>query len=408
MSIMASAFFEIKGGITVPQGYRAAAVRAGIEEEALSTRADLGLVVSDFSAVSAATFTTNKIKAAPVRVSAANIRSADSRAIVVNSGNANACTGSVGILNARRMVSAVARCFKLKERQVLVCSTGRIGRDLPIEKIERAVPRLIERLAGSSSEQLAKAIMTTDTFHKEIAVELAIGGKAVRIGGIAKGTGMINPNMATLLSFITTDAVVGKRDLQKLFAASVEQSFNCITVDGDMSTNDTAICLANGQAGNDPITPGHEDYDRFAEALNFVTRRLAWMVVEDGKGVSKFVEVHVKGATTYHDARKAAEAVANSNLVKCAWFGEDPNWCRIMDAVGYSLAKVREEMIDIFFDGVVAAQYGMASSTPDETLKEVLRNKKFTVTIDLHLGSAEYKVFTTDLTPEYVKLNVGE
>jgi glutamate N-acetyltransferase/amino-acid N-acetyltransferase len=405
---MASAFFEIKGGVTAPRGYRAGAVYAGIKEDSESTRADLGLVISDYPAVGAATFTTNKIKAAPVRVSVANIRSSDTRAIVVNSGNANACTGSTGILNAKRMASAVAEGLKLKERQVLVCSTGRIGRDLPIEKIERSVPKLIDRLVTGGSEELAMAIMTTDTFHKEIAVELAIDGKAVRIGGIAKGAGMINPDMATMLSFVTTDAAIGKRDLQKLFAASVEQSFNCITVDGDMSTNDTAICLANAQADNDPITPEHEAYEKFREALNFVTRHLARMIVEDGEGVSKFVEVHVKGAATYQDARKAAEAVANSNLVKCAWFGEDPNWGRIMDAVGYSSAKVREEMVDIFFDGVVAARQGMASSTPDETLKEVLANKKFTVTIDLHLGTAEYKVFTTDITPEYVNLNKGE
>jgi glutamate N-acetyltransferase/amino-acid N-acetyltransferase len=405
---MASAFFEIKGGVTAPRGYRAGAVYAGIKEDSESTRADLGLVISDYPAVGAATFTTNKIKAAPVRVSVANIRSSDTRAIVVNSGNANACTGSTGILNAKRMASAVAESLKLKERQVLVCSTGRIGRDLPIEKIERSVPKLIDRLVTGGSEELAMAIMTTDTFHKEIAVELAIDGKSVRIGGIAKGAGMINPDMATMLSFVTTDAAIGKRDLQKLFAASVEQSFNCITVDGDMSTNDTAICLANAQADNDPITPEHEAYEKFREALNFVTRHLARMIVEDGEGVSKFVEVHVKGAATYQDARKAAEAVANSNLVKCAWFGEDPNWGRIMDAVGYSSAKVREEMVDIFFDGVVAARQGMASSTPDETLKEVLANKKFTVTIDLHLGTAEYKVFTTDITPEYVNLNKGE
>jgi glutamate N-acetyltransferase/amino-acid N-acetyltransferase len=405
---MASAFFEIKGGVTAPRGYRAGAVYAGIKEDSESTRADLGLVISDYPAVGAATFTTNKIKAAPVRVSVANIRSSDTRAIVVNSGNANACTGSTGILNAKRMASAVAESLKLKERQVLVCSTGRIGRDLPIEKIERSVPKLIDRLVTGGSEELAMAIMTTDTFHKEIAVELAIDGKSVRVGGIAKGAGMINPDMATMLSFVTTDAAIGKRDLQKLFAASVEQSFNCITVDGDMSTNDTAICLANAQADNDPITPEHEAYEKFREALNFVTRHLARMIVEDGEGVSKFVEVHVKGAATYQDARKAAEAVANSNLVKCAWFGEDPNWGRIMDAVGYSSAKVREEMVDIFFDGVVAARQGMASSTPDETLKEVLANKKFTVTIDLHLGTAEYKVFTTDITPEYVNLNKGE
>jgi glutamate N-acetyltransferase/amino-acid N-acetyltransferase len=404
---MEPAFFEIGGGVTAPSGFRAAAVRCGIKEGAPEKR-DLGLIISDFPAVAAATFTSNKIKAAPVRVSAAHLRAGDTRAIIANSGNANACTGSTGIQNARRMTQAVARQMGLKERQVLVCSTGRIGRDLPIEKIEEFMPALVAGLSSSGSDIVAKAIMTSDTFQKEIAVEMPLADKRVRIGGIAKGAGMINPDMATMLCFITTDAPISKRELQRLTSASVEQSFNCITVDGDMSTNDTAICLANGQAGIPPIEPDHEEYGRFAEGLNFVTRQLARMIVEDGEGVSKFVEVHVKGAATYQDARKAAEAVANSVLVKCSWYGEDPNWGRIMDAVGYSTAKVREEMVDIFFNGAVAVEHGMASSTPAETLKEVLGNKKFTVTIDLHLGSAEYKVFTSDLTPEYVRFNMGE
>lgn len=404
---MESTYFEIGGGITAPSGFRAAAVRCGIKEGS-PDKCDLGLIVSDFPAVAAATFTSNKIKAAPVRVSAAHLRAADTRAIIANSGNANACTGSTGIQNARRMTQAVARQLGLKERQILVCSTGRIGRDLPVAKIEESMPALVAGLSPSGSYVMAEAIMTSDTFQKEIAVELPLAGKRVRIGGIAKGAGMINPDMATMLCFITTDALISKRDLQRLTSASVEQSFNRITVDGDMSTNDTAICLANGQAGIPPIEADHEEYGWFAEGLNFVTRQLARMIVEDGEGVTKFVEVHVKGASTYQDARKAAEAVANSVLVKCAWYGEDPNWGRIIDAVGYSLAKVREEMIDIFFDGAVAVQHGMVSGTPEETLKEVLGNKKFTVTIDLHLGSAEYKVFTTDLTPEYVRFNMGE
>jgi glutamate N-acetyltransferase / amino-acid N-acetyltransferase len=404
---MESTFFEIGGGITAPKGFRAAAVRCGIKEGTLE-KCDLGLIISDYPAVAAATFTSNKIKAAPVRVSAAHLRAADTRAIIANSGNANACTGSTGIQNAKKMAQAVARQLRLKDRQVLVCSTGRIGRDLPIEKIEGAMPGLVAGLSANGSEDAAKAIMTSDTFHKEIAVELPLQGKSVRIGGIAKGAGMINPDMATMLCFITTDAPISKRDLQKITSDSVEQSFNCITIDGDMSTNDTAICLANGQAGIALIEQDREEYGQFSDGLNFVTRQLARMIVEDGEGVTKFVEVHVKGAATYQDARKAAEAVANSALVKCAWYGEDPNWGRIMDAVGYSSAKVREEMIDIFFNGAIAAQHGMASGTPEETLKEVLRNKKFTVTIDLHLGSAEYKVFTTDLTPEYVKFNMGE
>src|ERR1700730_1155183 len=404
---MEPAFFEIGGGITAPKGFRASAVCSGIKEGSLD-KVDLGLVVSDFPAVAAATFTSNKIKAAPVRVSAAHLRASDTRAIIANSGNANACTGIAGIQNAKKMAQAVARQMGLKDRQVLVCSTGRIGRHLPIEKIEEAMPDLVAGLSANGSEDAARAIMTSDTFHKEIAVELPLHGKSVRIGGIAKGAAMVNPNMATMLCLLTTDAPISKRDLQKIPSDSVEQSFNCITIDGDMSANDTAICLANGQAGIAPIEQDKEEYGRFTDGLHFVTRQLARMIVEDGEGVTKFVEVHVKGAATYQDARKAAEAVANSVLVKCAWYGEDPNWGRIMDAVGYSLAKVREEMVDIFFNGAVAVEHGMASSTPQETLKEVLGNKKFTVTIDLHLGSAEYKVFTTDLTPDYVKFNMGE
>ena len=400
-------FSKIEGGITAPRGFRASAVWSGIKPEA-SERGDLALLVSDSPAVAAATFTTNKIKAAPVRVSAAHLRSNDTRGIIVNSGNANACTGSTGIQNAKRMVGAVAHSLGLKDKQVLVCSTGRIGRQLPIEQIEAAAPQLVNALSSEGGAGLAKAIMTSDTLEKEIAVELVLGGVPVRIGGVAKGAGMIAPNMATMLCFVTTDASIPKRELQKLFLESVEQSFNCITVDGDMSTNDTAICLANGHAGAPPLLPEQDVFARFGEGLHFVTRHLARMIVEDGEGVTKFVEIHVKGAATYQDARKAAEAIANSKLLKCAWYGEDANWGRIMAAVGYSTAKVREEMVDIFFNGVVAVEHGMSSSTPEEKLQEILQNKQFTVTIDLHLGSAEYRVFTTDLTPEYVRFNMGE
>ena len=404
---MASAFTEIEGGVTAPRGFRASAVRCGIKGDE-NDKPDLALVVSDVPAVAAATFTTNKIKAAPVRVSATHLRSPEIRAVVVNSGNANACTGTAGIQNAKRMAKAVGQNGRWPERQTLVCSTGRIGRQLPIDKIETAIPDLMATLSNRSGSAFARAIMTSDTFHKEVAIEFPVAGKVIRIGGAAKGAGMIDPNMATMLCFVTTDAAIEKRELQRLFLQSVEQSFNCITVDGDMSTNDTAICLANGQSGISTLSPEEEGYATLGEGLNFVTRNLARMIVEDGEGVTKFVEVHVKGANTYQDARKAAEAIANSKLLKCSWYGEDANWGRIMAAVGYSSVKVREEMLDIFLDGVVAVEHGMASSTPEEKLKEILRNEKFTVTVDLHLGTAEYKVFTTDLTPEYVRLNMGE
>jgi glutamate N-acetyltransferase/amino-acid N-acetyltransferase len=250
--------------------------------------------------------------------------------------------------------------------------------------------------------------MTSDTFAKETAVEFALDGRVARIGGIAKGAGMIDPNMATMLCFITTDATIGKKELQQALSIAVEQSFNRITVDGDMSTNDTVIALANGLAGNKPIKHSHPDRALFQNALNHVTRQLARMIVEDGEGVTKFVEVHVLGAKTYNDARKAAEAVAKSTLVKCAWFGGDPNWGRIMDALGYCSIKFREEMVDIFYDGVIAVKSGMASKTPFSKLRDVAAKKKFTIAIDLHLGSAEYTVYTTDLSTRYVELNMGE
>ncbi|MBV8814504.1 MAG: bifunctional glutamate N-acetyltransferase/amino-acid acetyltransferase ArgJ [Verrucomicrobia bacterium] len=404
---MASAFTQIEGGVTAPRGFRASAVRCGIKSDG-NTSLDLALVASEVPAVAAATFTTNRIKAAPVRVSANHLRSPETRAVVVNSGNANACTGTAGIQNAKRMAKTVGQHGHWPERQTLVCSTGRIGRQLPIEKIELAIPELVAGLGAGAGSAFARAILTSDTFHKEVAIEFSVADQRIRIGGAAKGAGMIDPNMATMLCFVTTDAAIEKRNLQRLFAQSVEQSFNCITVDGDMSTNDTAICLANGSCGVPVLSSADETYSTFGEALNFVTRNLARMIVEDGEGVTKFVEVHVKGAATYQDARKAAEAIANSKLLKCSWYGEDPNWGRIMAAVGYSSARVREEMLDIFLDGVVAVEHGMASSTPEEKLKEILRNEKFTVTVDLHLGSAEYRVFTTDLTPEYVRFNMGE
>ncbi|MEI8342957.1 MAG: bifunctional glutamate N-acetyltransferase/amino-acid acetyltransferase ArgJ [Verrucomicrobiota bacterium] len=404
---MSASFCEICGGVTAPEGFVAASAYCGIKESNKS-KPDMALIYSPVPTVAAATFTTNKVKAAPVRVSAAHLRSADIRAIIVNSGNANACTGPVGIEHAKRMAGATASALGLKERQVLVCSTGRIGVEMPIAKIEETISGMPKALLKDGSLKAATAIMTSDTFAKEVAVEFSIDGHRVRIGGIAKGAGMIDPNMATMLCFITTDAVIGKKELQKALSIAVEQSFNRITVDGDMSTNDTVIALANGLSGHKALKPGQPVFRLFQEALNYITCNLARMIVEDGEGVTKFVEVRVRGAATYQDARKAAEAVANSCLVKCAWFGCDPNWGRIMDAVGYSTAKMREELIDIYYDGMIAVKNGIASKTPFSKLQEIVAKEKFVITVDMHLGSAEYNVFTTDLSTRYVELNMGE
>jgi glutamate N-acetyltransferase/amino-acid N-acetyltransferase len=337
-----------------------------------------------------------------------NVRSADVRAIVANAGNANACTGVRGIENAKRQVAATAAALGVKERQVLVCSTGRIGVQLPIEKMEKTIAMLPAACSEIGSHEAACAIMTSDTRPKEIAVEVEIDGTLVRIGGIAKGAGMIGPNMATMLCFITTDAVIEKKLLQRALSVSVEQSFNRITVDGDMSTNDTVLMLANGAAENKPLRYNSPSFKLFQRGLDHVTKHLARMIVEDGEGVTKFVEVQVHGAASLSDARRAAEAVANSNLVKCAWFGNDPNWGRIMDAVGYSGAKIREELIDIYYDGVLGVKGGMSSKIPFAKLQEIVSAQRFSITINLHVGSAEYTVYTTDLSVDYVKLNMGE
>ena len=398
---------EIPGGVSASQGFLAGSVFCGLKAASRNTP-DIALIASIGKAVAAATFTTNKIQAAPVRVSRMHLRSPDVRAIVANSGNANACTGAPGIQNARRMCAATAKTLNLREQQVMVCSTGRIGVQLPIGKIEATLERAGECLGRNGSGAAARAIMTSDTFPKEFAVEFQAHGRSVRIGGIAKGAGMIDPNMATMLSFITTDAAIGKGTLQKALSVSVEQSFNRITVDGDMSTNDTVIALANGAAGNKPLKYGTREFKAFQAALDDVTRELAWMIVKDGEGVSKFVEVRVHGAASLADARRASEAIANSTLVKCAWYGEDPNWGRIMDALGYCGAKIREEMVDIYYGGILAVKGGMQAKTPFDKLRQVVKQSRFTVCVDLNQGRSEHIVYTTDFTTEYVKLNMGD
>ena len=400
-------FSPISGGVTAPGSFLAGSTYAGIKAS-YPSKPDIAFIHSTVPAVGAGTFTTNKVKAAPVRVSQAHIRFAETRAIVANSGNANACTGAVGIQHAKRMAKAAAKALGLKDRNVLVCSTGRIGVPLPIEAMEAAITQGAHALDREGSLRAAEAIMTSDSFAKELAVEMTLFGKRVRIGGIAKGAGMIDPNMATMLCFVTTDAAIDKKLLHQSLVDAVEQSFNRITVDGDMSTNDTVLILANGASGIPPLQDPSPEFEEFQNGLNHVCRNLSRMIVEDGEGVSKFVTVQVRGARSRQDARKAAEAVANSTLTKCAWFGGDPNWGRIMDAVGYSTARMREEMVDIYYDGLIAVQNGLAAATPFSKLQEVVANKRFTITIDLHLGSAKYTVFTTDLTTAYVDFNKGE
>ncbi len=399
----------IEGGITAPKGFVAAGVASGIKTGGKGEAAkDLALIFSSTPCVAAGTFTSNRIKAAPVRVSQAHLRSPDTHAILANSGNANACTGAEGIQNARRMAAAAAAELGVRASQVLVASTGRIGVNLPIEKIEKACPKLVRKLAARTDASAARAIMTSDTVPKEKALSLELPGGKIRLGGIAKGAGMINPNMATMLCFLSTDANINPRDCRRSLTAAVEQSFNRITVDGDMSTNDTVFLMANGASGVPEIEYGTPEYDLFEAALTRLCVEFAKMIVLDGECATKFVEVSVKGATTFSDASKMAQAIANSLLVKCALYGEDPNWGRILDAAGYSGGKIREEMVDLYFNGLLAVRNGVASGTPVSKLRRTLKQKRICITLELHLGKAEYTAYTTDLSPGYVKFNMGE
>jgi glutamate N-acetyltransferase/amino-acid N-acetyltransferase len=402
-----SAWKSIPGGVTAAAGFRASAVFAGIKASNKG-RDDMALVASAVPAVGAGVFTTNRVKAAPVRVSRAHLRAPHACAVLLNSGNANACTGPCGITAAKSLAGSVADALDCGVRRVLVCSTGRIGVPLPLEKMAARVPELAARLSASNGSAAARAIMTSDTFAKEHALEVRGAGGTFRVGGMAKGAGMINPNMATMLCVVTTDARLSKGGLQNALHNVVERTFNRITVDGDMSTNDTVLALANGSAGGPALKTGSPDYQLFVEALHEVCLKLAHMIVEDGEGVSKFVTVQVRGASSFQAARKVAEAVANSTLVKCAWAGNDPNWGRLLDAAGYCGVRIREELVDIYYDGVVAVRSGTAAPTPKAQLVEAVSHRKFTVTLDLHQGKAFYTVYTTDLTEKYVELNLSE
>jgi glutamate N-acetyltransferase/amino-acid N-acetyltransferase len=400
-------FKQVSGGVTAPKGFRAGAISCGIKN-VTATRLDLALIVSDLPTTTEACFTTNQVKAACVRVSQQHAKAGDVRAIVANSGNANACTGPRGLADAKATTKAVAENLGIKMRQVMVASTGIIGMPMPMERILPRIGDLTESLNHKGSDKAAQAIMTSDTKPKAYAVEVECEGELFRIGGIAKGAGMINPNMATMLCFITTDARVQRSELKRATQAAVEQSFNRITIDGDTSTNDTVIVMSNG-ASDVPLiksrTPCAED---FRAALTHVMLQLAKMMVGDGERVTKFVEIRVRGARTYQDAKHVAQAVANSMLVKCSWHGGDPNWGRVIHAAGYANARVREEYVDIYFGGLCACKGGLATNTPVKELEKVTAKPNFTVTIDLNLGEAAYNVYTTDLSEEYVDFNSAE
>ncbi|MGI9242004.1 MAG: bifunctional glutamate N-acetyltransferase/amino-acid acetyltransferase ArgJ [Verrucomicrobiales bacterium] len=391
-------------GTSAPTGFLAGAVASGVKTPG-SERLDLSLIYSKLPTVSAAAFTANKVKAAPVRVTATHAKSTPTRAIIANSGNANACTGVRGLEDAKTMAKQAATALGLNQREVAVCSTGIIGVPLPIDRITPEIPSLAEKIRERGWTKAAEAIMTSDTVRKTAGAKFFVGKKEITISAMVKGSGMINPNMATMLCFIATDASIDKATLQAATCAAVEQSFNRISVDGDMSTNDTVIVMANGAAGNRTITNGGSSSKLFRQALNAITLKLAKDMVRDGEKATKLVEIQVKGANSHSDAQKIAEAVSNSQLVKCSWNGSDPNWGRVMHVIGYAGAKIREELIDIYFNGLIATKSGLATDTPIGQLKKAVSGPEFTLCIDLHLGDADYTAYTSDLSEGYVAYN---
>jgi len=385
------------------KGFMFAAVEAAIKKPG---RLDLALIFSEVPAIVAAVYTTNRVKAAPVLLSMERTAGGRAQALVVNSGNANACTGRQGMADAAETAAAVARRLRIPEELVLVASTGVIGKALPMERIRNAVPALVEGLSRTDLEGVAAAIMTTDTFPKIETVTGEAGGTAYTIAGIAKGAGMIMPNMATMLSFLVTDAEIDPGLLRRLFREAVDSSFNAITVDGDTSTNDTALILANGRAGNPEIRESTPEAERFGALLRRVLLSLARQIVRDGEGATKLVEIRVLGALSGDDAKKAAMAVANSLLVKTAFFGQDANWGRILAAVGYSGAEMDQDRVSLFFDDVRMVRDGVfAGGDAEERGTEVLRKREFTVTVDLGLGDGAATVYTSDISHDYVSIN---
>ncbi len=403
---MAKKLKAIEGGVCAPKGFQCSAVSCGIKNPD-ADRLDLALIYSQHPTVGAGVFTQNEVCAAPVRLSSSYLKSSEPRAIVVNSGNANACTGHQGMLDARMMASLTSKGLGLKQREVQICSTGIIGVPMPMERLEAKFPELLKNLTEDGSGA-ARAIITSDTHPKSVAVTIKIGDKRIKIGAIAKGAGMINPQMATMLCFVTTDAAVSKAEIVAATRDAVDHSFNRISVDGDMSTNDSVIVMANGAAGNKTITRGGKGSAEFRQALSWVMLALAKKMVSDGERVTKLVEIRVRGAASRIDAERVARAVGGSQLVKCSWNGNDPNWGRVIHAVGYSGARVKEEMVDIYFSGVLAAQNGIAAKTDIEKLSAAVREPEFSVGIDLHLGKGEYVLYTCDLSPEYVDFNREE
>ncbi len=386
------------GGVTAPSGYRAGGIQTGVKE---SGAKDLALVYSTRPTNAAAVYTTNKVQGAPIAIDREHLADGKARAVILNSGNANVCNGDVGLDHAKRMCALTASELGLQTEEVLVCSTGLIGVPLPIDKIEAGIPRIVAALSEEGGATAAEAIMTTDTVPKSCAVEVELeSGRAV-VGAMAKGAGMIAPNMATMLAVVTTDAAVPSGPLQELLSQAIQRTFNCITVDGDMSTSDTVILMANG----DGAELGELDCARLYEGIEYACRQMAQAIARDAEGSSKLITIAVRGAATEAEARQVGIAVANSSLVKTAAFGNDPNWGRILCAMGYAGVEFDPETVRVSLCGTDIYGNGAGLDFDEDKLSAAMQAEEMAIDIDLAMGEATAEIFTCDLTYEYVRLN---
>ena len=399
----------IKGGVTAAKGFKAAGLNAGIKN---NVKKDMALVYSEQPCTTAGTFTTNRVFAAPVKWDKDIVYNHDgARAIVVNSGVANACTGAEGDEACDTEAQAVAKQLNIAKEEVLIASTGVIGKQLPMDIICKGIEQLPSKLSDTleSGTEAAEAIMTTDTRDKQVAVTVNIGGKTVTVGGMCKGAGMIHPNMATMLCFITTDVCISKKMLQQMTSAIVEDSFNMISVDGDTSTNDTVLVLANGMAGNNSIETEGDDYNTFYEALNYVLTELSKMIAGDGEGCTCLFEVQVINAASRDQARTLAKSIVTSSLTKAAIFGHDANWGRILCAMGYSGADFEPEKVDIYFESEAGklkiVENGNATDYSEEKATEILSKPPVVAIADVQQGDVTATAWGCDLTFDYVKIN---
>jgi len=392
-------------GIAAPQGFRAAGLHCGIKKRGLL---DLALVVSDRSGPIAGVFTKNQVVAAPVILDRLHLRRGVGRAILVNSGNANACTGRQGMAAAKRTAALVARALRVPIHEVFIGSTGVIGRALPVERIVKALPHLFDQLSSGGGAHAARAIMTTDLKPKSVARSKHINGRLVTIGGMAKGSGMIHPDMATMLGYLTTDAAITRSALQRALTQAVSESFNCISVDGDTSTNDTVLCLANGMAGNRVITDGTKAFRQFVQLFTDACELLALAICRDGEGVTKVVKIEVAGAKTSDQARQVAQTIGTSNLVKTALFGEDANWGRVMAAIGRAGVPLNPSKVSVSFGGIPMVRKGVGLGLKaEQRIAKVFQQKEFTIHVGLGQGHQQSHLWTTDLSYDYVRINAS-